>query len=52
MSDHTPGVEVAMAAVALEQESLKNGTTLSRKLIGPDHNASLIPDELNNLVKV
>ena len=51
LSDHTPGVEVAMAAVALGARVIEKHFTLSRKLIGPDHNASLIPDELNNLVK-
>ncbi len=51
LSDHTPGIEVAMAAVALGAKIIEKHFTLSRKLIGPDHNASLIPDELNNLVK-
>lgn len=51
LSDHTSGVEVAMAAVALGARVIEKHFTLSRKLIGPDHNASLMPDELNNLVK-
>jgi N,N'-diacetyllegionaminate synthase len=45
-SDHTPGSEVAIAAVALGATILEKHFTLDRNLPGPDHEASLEPDEL------
>lgn len=50
-SDHTVGLEIALAAVALGAEVIEKHFTLSRKLKGPDHQASLEPDELTKLVK-
>lgn len=50
-SDHTLGTEVAIAAVALGAEVIEKHFTLSRSLPGPDHKASLEPDELNLMVK-
>ncbi len=50
-SDHTPGIEVALAAVALGACVIEKHITLDRKLPGPDHQASLEPDELAALVR-
>lgn len=50
-SDHTLGIEVAIAAVALGATVIEKHFTLDRKLRGPDHEASLEPDELKALVK-
>jgi N,N'-diacetyllegionaminate synthase len=49
-SDHTLGVEVAIAAVALGATVIEKHFTLDRKLPGPDHKASLEPDELKAMV--
>jgi len=50
-SDHTVGVEVAIAAVALGATVVEKHFTLNRGLPGPDHKASLEPDELRTMVK-
>jgi len=50
-SDHTMGVEVPVAAVALGAKVIEKHFTLSRDMQGPDHKASLEPDELANMVK-
>ena len=49
-SDHTLGIEVSIAAVALGASVIEKHFTLDRNLPGPDHKASLEPDELNSLV--
>jgi len=49
-SDHTPGIEVAIAAVAMGASVVEKHFTLDRKLPGPDHKASLEPDELRAMV--
>jgi len=49
-SDHTVGIEVATAAVALGATLIEKHFTLSRELPGPDHKASLEPDELKAMV--
>ncbi|HXG69644.1 MAG TPA: N-acetylneuraminate synthase [Gemmatimonadaceae bacterium] len=49
-SDHTPGIEVAVAAVALGATVIEKHFTLGRHLPGPDHKASLEPAELVALV--
>ena len=49
-SDHSQGNEVAMAAVGLGACVIEKHFTLSRSLPGPDHQASLEPDELRALV--
>jgi N-acetylneuraminate synthase len=49
-SDHTTGIEVAIAAVARGATVIEKHFTLDRKLPGPDHAASLQPDELRQLV--
>lgn len=50
-SDHTQGIEVPIAAVALGAEVIEKHFTLDRTLPGPDHKASLEPDELAAMVK-
>jgi len=50
-SDHTQGIEVALAAVALGACVIEKHFTLSRQLPGPDHKASLEPDELADMVR-
>lgn len=49
-SDHTLGIEVPIAAVALGAVVIEKHFTLDRKLPGPDHLASLEPDELTAMV--
>lgn len=49
-SDHTRGIEVPIAAVALGAEIIEKHFTLDRNLKGPDHKASLEPDELRNMI--
>jgi N,N'-diacetyllegionaminate synthase len=50
-SDHTNGIEVPIAAVALGAEVIEKHFTLDRNLPGPDHKASLEPDELKAMVQ-
>jgi N,N'-diacetyllegionaminate synthase len=50
-SDHTVGIEVSVAAVALGAQVIEKHFTLDRNLPGPDHKASLEPAELAALVK-
>lgn len=49
-SDHTRGIEVPVAAVALGAVVIEKHFTLSRDLAGPDHMASLEPGELRAMV--
>ena len=49
-SDHTPGIEAALAAVALRATVIEKHFTTDRTLPGPDQAASLIPSELKELV--
>ncbi len=49
-SDHTRGIEVAIAAVALGASVIEKHFTLDRNLPGPDHKASLEPEELKAMV--
>jgi N,N'-diacetyllegionaminate synthase len=49
-SDHTLGIEVPIAAVALGASVIEKHFTLDRTLPGPDHAASLEPDELKAMV--
>lgn len=49
-SDHTLGIEIALAAVALGACVIEKHFTLNRNLPGPDHRASLEPGELQGLV--
>ncbi len=50
-SDHTLGIEVSIAAVALGASVIEKHFTINRNLPGPDHKASIEPDELKLLVK-
>jgi len=50
-SDHTQGIEVPIAAVALGACIIEKHFTLDRNMDGPDHKASLEPDELSAMVK-
>ncbi len=50
-SDHTLGIEVPIAAVALGANILEKHFTLDRDMDGPDHKASLEPPELAEMVK-
>ena len=49
-SDHTQGIEVATAAVAMGATIIEKHFTLDRNLPGPDHQASLEPAELKSMV--
>lgn len=49
-SDHTLGIEVPIAAVALGAKVIEKHFTLDRNLPGPDHKASLEPGELKAMV--
>ena len=49
-SDHTLGIEVPIAAVALGARVIEKHFTLDRNLSGPDHRASLEPNELKSMV--
>jgi len=50
-SDHTLGIEVPIAAVALGASIIEKHFTLDKNMIGPDHKASLEPAELKGMVK-
>jgi len=49
-SDHTMGIEVAIAAAALGATVIEKHFTLNRNMEGPDHKSSLEPIELNKMV--
>jgi N,N'-diacetyllegionaminate synthase len=49
-SDHTKGIEVSIAAVAMGATVIEKHFTLDRNMEGPDHKASLEPDELRAMV--
>ena len=50
-SDHTPGIEASIAAVAIGAETIEKHFTLNKNLKGPDHKASLSLKELGQLIK-
>lgn len=50
-SDHTMGTEIPVAAVAMGAEIIEKHFTLDRTMDGPDHKASLEPDELKLMVQ-
>jgi N,N'-diacetyllegionaminate synthase len=50
-SDHTMGIEIPIAAVALGATVIEKHFTLNRSMEGPDHTASLEPDELKEMVR-
>lgn len=49
-SDHTLGIEVPIAAVAIGAQVIEKHFTLDRNMPGPDHKASLEPDEWNGIM--
>ena len=51
-SDHTRGIEIPIAAVALGAAVIEKHFTLDRGLEGPDHKASLEPDELCTMIQL
>ncbi len=50
-SDHTQGIEIPIAAVAMGARVIEKHFTLDREMPGPDHKASLEPDELKAMVQ-
>lgn len=49
-SDHTHGIEIPIASVAMGAEIIEKHFTIDKKLEGPDHKASLEPEELKAMV--
>ena len=49
-SDHTAGIEVSIAAAAMGAVVIEKHFTLDRNMAGPDHKASLEPDELQEMI--
>lgn len=50
LSDHTPGIAVPIAAAALGADVIEKHFTIDRSLPGPDHQASLEPGELKDMI--
>ena len=50
-SDHTEGIEISLAAVAMGAVIIEKHYTIDKNLPGPDHKASLDPTELKELVR-
>ena len=50
-SDHTRGIEVGLAAAAMGATIIEKHFTLDRNMPGPDHKASLEPDELKKMIE-
>lgn len=50
-SDHTEGIDVPIAAVALGASVVEKHLTLDREMPGPDHKASIEPDEFSAMVR-
>jgi len=50
LSDHSSGIEASIAAVALGSSVIEKHFTIDRKMDGPDHSASLNPNELKEFV--
>jgi len=51
LSDHTLGINIPIAAAALGACMIEKHFTLNRSLLGPDHQASLEPEELKQMIK-
>ncbi len=51
LSDHTKGIEIPIAATALGAEIIEKHFTLDRLMKGPDHKASIEPQELRDMVQ-
>jgi N-acetylneuraminate synthase len=52
LSDHTEGIHIPAAAVAMGATMIEKHFTLDRGMPGPDHKASLEPDELREMVRI
>lgn len=50
-SDHTEGIEIALAAVGFGARIIEKHFTINKKMSGPDHSASLEPNELKNMIR-
>ena len=50
-SDHTPGIEISVAAAAMGATVIEKHFTLDKNMEGPDHKASMSPEELYALVR-
>ena len=50
-SDHTPGIEVPIAAVAIGASVIEKHITLDKNMEGPDHKSSLVPVEFTAMVR-
>jgi N,N'-diacetyllegionaminate synthase len=50
-SDHTEGIEIPLAAVAMGASIIEKHFTLHKNMDGPDHRASLEPDELKKMIE-
>ena len=51
LSDHSVGIEVPIAAVAMGAAVIEKHFTLDRTMVGPDHKASIEPKQLKEMVK-
>lgn len=51
-SDHTLGIEVSLAAVSMGAKIIEKHFTIDKKMNGPDHEASLEPNELYEMVRL
>ena len=51
LSDHTTGIHISVAAVAMGAKVIEKHFTLSREMEGPDHPFAIEPDELKQMVK-
>jgi N-acetylneuraminate synthase len=52
LSDHSEGIAIPVAATALGAVLIEKHITLDRNLPGPDHRASIVPDELAQMVRM
>lgn len=50
-SDHTSGIDISLAAAALGAKVVEKHITLNKKMSGPDHKASIEPDEFRRMVE-
>ena len=50
-SDHTDGIEIPLAAVAMGASMIEKHLTLDRNMAGPDHRASIEPDEFKKMIQ-
>ena len=50
-SDHTKGIEIAVAAAAIGARVIEKHFTLDKNMEGPDHKASLEPEELSRMIE-